>query len=275
MLDFLFHLTDVRLFTLLIGLGFVIALLGVTMVRIIVPHELRLKDNSVIGSVGALVGLIYGVLVGITSLYLINNLTATSDAVQREANGLANIYRSATWLKEPARDNLLLLVKNYLNEATDVEWPAMKRGEAVSEEGDLMIDKMSNELRAYPVATQSDALIVRDLLEEVRSLYNAREDRLAMSNSELSAELWVVILIGTFLTMGINFLYGMNIYLHYLTSCIGALMASSMIFLLLTLDRPFQGDFVIEPDSFRAVLSSMEKKALPAPIPTSLPQKYL
>ena len=86
-----------------------------------------------------------------------------------------------------------------------------------------------------------------------------------MSFSALNSEVWVVILLGTILTIGINFLFGMNFYLHIFTAIAVGLMASSMLFLLVTLDRPFRGEFVIEPDSLAAVLQFIEKQTNPLP----------
>lgn len=46
----------------------------------------------------------------------------------------------------------------------------------------------------------------------------------------------------------------MNLYMHIVTVAAAALMTSSMLFLLITLDRPFQGEFIIEPASLRTLL---------------------
>jgi hypothetical protein len=230
----------------------------VLIVKVSVPHEIRLKDNAVIGNVSALIGLIYGILVGISALYLINNLSSTSDAVQREANAVANLYRTSTLLNEPVRTDFETTLVKYLNLVISKEWPAMKKNQDVGTECDQIVDQLSVKLRGYPVVTPMDSLIMRDFMEEEKALYSAREDRVAQSAEQLSLELWIVILIGTVLTIGINFLYGMNIWLHLISASGAALMASSMIFLLLTLDRPFQGEFVIEPDALQTVLDAVK-----------------
>jgi hypothetical protein len=79
----------------------VISILAIYAIKKLVPIEILYRDNPVIGNISALIGIIYGVLAGLTALYLINNINLTSDAVQREANALANIYRDTEWL-EPA-----------------------------------------------------------------------------------------------------------------------------------------------------------------------------
>jgi hypothetical protein len=257
-MDFLFQMTDAKLFASLVFLGVALAVIGVLTVKILVPHEIRLKDNAVIGNVASLIGLIYGVLVGITALYLINNLSTASDAVQREANAVANLYRTSVLLKEPTRTQFEGQLTKYLNLSISKEWPQMKKNQDVGDQGDQLVDQLSVTLRGYQVVTPMDGIVIHDLMDEEKALYSAREERVSQSTEQLSVELWIVILIGTGLAIGINFLYGMNIWLHLLSASGAALMASSMIFLLLTLDRPFQGEFVIEPDALQTVLDAVK-----------------
>jgi hypothetical protein len=257
MLDYLLRMPDLYLFLLLSAISIVGTIIVVTLIRRYVPLELRYKDNPVIGNMSALISIIYGVLVGLTALYLINNISYTGDAVQREANSVANLYRDSTWLKEPTKTRIQASIKNYLQEVINVEWPAMKSGQKINKDGDKIIDGIGKELSYYSGMNTSELLILHDMYETVRNLYDGRQQRIQMSYSELNPEIWEVILIGTILTIGINYLFGMNFYLHIVTVSAGALMAAAMLFLLLSLDRPFQGDFVIESDSFQALLDTV------------------
>lgn len=260
MLQFLFSLSDTKLF-LLLCLLFVVGSIGLLVIfkrfHII---TFRYRDNAAIGNVAAMIGIIYGVLVGITALYLINNISFTADAVQREATAVANLYRDSNWLSHPSKMKIQDLVKKYLIEVINVEWPAMESGKPLSNNGGLIIDAIANEVNLYRIHNSKDMLVPHDMYEEVKTLYNAREQRIYMDNSQLNSELWVVILIGTILIIAINFFLRMSLALHIITMASASLMASSMIFLLVTLDSPFQGDFVIGPDALKSVLQYVEHK---------------
>jgi len=261
MCSFLFQLSDFYLFALLCFVSITISIASIFLVKRFIPLELRYKDNPVIGNVGAIISLIYGVLAGLTALYLINNITYTTDAIQREANAVANTYRDSQWLKEPIRTNIKTETKNYLSAVINTEWSLMKQGKDLDKEGDKIIDKMAKQLlTAYRVANNSEVLILRDMLGSIRALYDARQQRIQMSFSELSPSIWIVILIGAFLTIVINYFFGMNFYLHILTVCFATLMSISMVFLLVTLSRPFQGGFVIDASAFQSVLTTIEKE---------------
>lgn len=260
MLTAFYQMSDTHLFFLLSCLAIIISIWAVFIVRRFVPLDLRYQDNPVIGNVGSLISIIYGVLVGLTALYLINNISYTSDAVQREANAVADIYRDSKWLKEPARSKIQDQIKRYLDQVVRVEWPAMQRGEKIIVDNDSPIEIMSQELDIYGAKSPSELLIMQDMVSAIRMLYDAREQRIHMSYSALSPQIWIVIIIGTILTLIINYIFGMNFYLHLLTVTAVALMASSMLYLVITLEKPFQGDFVVEPSAFQAILDHINKQ---------------
>lgn len=262
MLTNLYHLNDVQLFILLLTAFIAISFLGVLFVSRYIPLTLRYRNNPVIGNVSALISIIYGVLVGLMALYLINNVNYTASAIQQEANAVADLYRDSKWLKEPARENIQLQLKAYLERVIKVEWPLMTKGLSLGMEGELIIENITHELIIYNSLTNAESLLVHDMLDGIKKLYDSRAQRVHMSFKVLNPEIWVVILIGTFLIIMINFIYGINFYLHLLTISAVSMMAASMIFLLLTLDRPFQGDFVVEPSAFDRVLNFINEHPL-------------
>jgi hypothetical protein len=259
MFDFLFQMTDMTLYVLLAFVFIAVSLICIALVKIFVPLELRYKDNGTLGNAVSLISVIYAVLVGFTSLYLINNNNAADEAVQRESNAAADIYRDSKWLKDPTKANIQAMLKSYVNEVITVEWPIMHLGQEVKTgKGESFVEKMTNELVNYSSTANSESLLLHDMLDEVRNLYDARQSRIHDSYSELSPELWIVILLGTIFTLCVNYFFGMNFYLHIFTVSGISIMMSSIIFLLITIDRPFEGEFAIDSNSFQSLLSSME-----------------
>ena len=251
--NYLYQTHEVALFVLLSLFFMSVSICALFVVRRFVPLKLRYIENPVLGNMSALISIIFGVLAGLIALYLINNISETGTAVQREANAIANLYRDSRWLKEPMRTSIQNDLKAYIERVVHVEWPRMQRGEAITHNGDINIDSISEHLRLHPLNNQADILIVKDMLEEIKSLYNSREHRIASGDSALNPEIWIVIIIGTILTISINYLFGMHFYLHVITVCAATLMCSSMLFLLYSLSRPFEGEYVIEADAFKPV----------------------
>src|SRR5438132_365599 len=135
MFDFIFLLPDAMIFAILSCILVITSLIGIFIVKYTVPLSLRYKDNNVIGYTSALISVIYGVLAGLTAVYLFNNNDHTSDAVQREANATADIYRDSDGLGMPMQNEMRNQIKQYLHIVIDQEWPAMQQGKDVSNEG--------------------------------------------------------------------------------------------------------------------------------------------
>lgn len=261
MLSRVFQLSDITLFFLLTVVLTLVSLVCIYLVKKNLHVELKSKNNTVIGNISSLISIIYGVLVGLMALFLLNNVSSTADAVLREANALADIYRDTKWLQDPARNNIQVQIKNYIIKVIDVEWPLMQKGEFIDSRGAALIENITNELVHYNTNTASEGLLIHDMLDEIKILYDARQQRIQMSYSQLNTEIWIVIIIGTLLIIFINYFYAINYMLHAIMISSVALMSSSMIFLLVTLDRPFQGEFVIEPNQFWMLLNAMEGKS--------------
>lgn len=266
MLNSLFQMSDIFLLFLLSCITILVSILALFLIKRYVPLKLREQNNPVIGNISSIISIIYGVLAGLTALYLFNNVYYASDFVQREANSVANIYRDSKWLKDPTRTAIQTQIKKYLNKVINEEWILMTNGDEINTEGELLIDNIMDQLKNYNIVTHNDFLIVRDMIEEVKNLYDSREQRISMNDSALNPEVWVVLLIGTILTLAINYLFGMHFYLHIVSVSATALMAASMIFLIITLDKPFQGQFIVQPNSFESVLTYIEKNHHPPKI---------
>ncbi len=261
MFDYILQLAklpDLAIFAILNCVFAVSSVVAIIVIRKVIHPKVRHRDNVTIANMSAIIGVMYGVLTGLTALYLFNNNSYTTDAVLREASSLANIYRDSHWLPNPSQARIQGFVKNYIEKVITVEWPLMEEGNDLSKDGDYIINQMDKELYTYARANPADNMILHDMRKEIKSLYNARETRINMSNSTLSPELWIVIFIGTILTIGINLLFRSSFHIHLLTITAVGLMSSSMIFLIVTLDRPFQGQFIIQPDAFKSLLAEIK-----------------
>lgn len=254
MLAFFTQLPDLALFLLLIVAAIIISFLAISLVKRFIPHELRFRDNPVIGNMVGLISIIYGVLAGLTALYLVNNISYANQSTQAEANAVASIFHTSQWLKGDTRLQIQAELMKYLNEVIEREWPLMKQGKTIDTFGTNNIHNMSVALRKYHVNSFLDSLLVHNMITNIQSLYEARQDRIAASEASLSMDIWIVILLGTVLTIVMNYLFAMNFYIHVVTASAAALMCFGMIFLLITLDHPFQGDFILEPEVYKPLL---------------------
>lgn len=256
MLSYFYRLPEFYVFLILALFTLSISAFFIIINKYFIYEKLDYQDNPTISSFCSLIGIIYGVLMGFLCLYLINNQDHAAQSVQNEANAAANIYIESRWLSAPTQAKVQDGVRHYLNEVINNEWPLMNRFEKVGFEGDHIILNIANDLN-YTRASSNDSALIRSLLTSIKELYNARHSRIDMSYITLPSELWEVILIGTILIIAINYAFRVNIYLHLFGTMTFAIMAASMLFLLVSLDTPFQGEFAVTPRALTQVLDLM------------------
>ncbi len=261
MFEFLYHMSDALIFLFMVIMTVIFSLFLIVLNKIFIFYKLRYKDNTTTASISSLIGIIYGVLAGLVCLYLMTNNDHASDAALSEGTAAANIYHGSRWLKEPLQQQLQTDLKNYITNVITVEWPEMTEGKTVNVENGYNITKMSDALIKYPIITQADVMIVNNLIQEIKNLYKARQQRIQINDNQLSPEIWEVILISTILIIVINYAFRVSFYLHVFGITVFAFMAAAILFLLVTLDRPFQGEFIVEPDALQAVLDLMNHDA--------------
>ena len=255
--DFVYGLNDSIIFILMITITVAFSLLFIIMNKVFKFYRLTFKDNTTTASVASLIGIIYGVLAGFVCLYLMNNQDHAAHAALDEGSAVSNIYRESKWLNPPMQTKVQDELKKYILNVINNEWPKMAAGKNVGTTGDLIIYNMSNELISYPIHSQMDYIIVNNFAQSLNELSKYRQERIQMGGSQLSREIWEVIFLSTFLIIIINYAFRVNFKLHIFGLTAFAIMAASILFLLVTLDRPFQGEFFVQPDVLRSVLDLM------------------
>lgn len=181
MLDYLSQLFDFNVFILLNVILIPISIITIIVVNKYIPLALRAKHNVVLGYTSSLISLIYGVLVGLTALYLFNINGYTADAVQREANTVADLYRDSKWLKPPIQVKIQAELQQYLTEVIDMEWPLMQNGQLLGHYGDHIINKMMGNLMTYQGNNPLELQTIYNMLDGLKVLYDARHQRIHMS----------------------------------------------------------------------------------------------
>ncbi len=251
--NFMYLLPDLVVFLILIAFTIAVSIIFIVINKMFIFKKLRYKDNTTISSISSLIGIIYGVLVGFLCLYLITNQDHAAQAVQNEANALENIFIQSTWMKQSYQDELRHDLLNYIDEVVNNEWPAMSHFKKIGLRGDKLILKILDDIKSFEPQSKSETIVFDNMSRSINELSNARHARILISHAVLAPELWEVIILGTILIIAINYAFRVSFYLHIFGTVTFAIMAASMLFLLVTLDTPFQGEFIVTPDSIRDI----------------------
>jgi hypothetical protein len=239
---------------LLVCLFVLISVGGLILVQRLVPIEVRQRQNDVAGFIYAVLGVAYAVLLGLMVIAVWEQWERAKATVDGEASQLAEIYWIAHQLPQPEGRHIQELAHSYAEVVVDEEWPLMAQGE-FSPKAWATIDEIRDSVQGLNASTDDQLLLDQQALERVHGLADARRDRLLAAEEGLPAIMWVVLIGGGFIVVGFTYLFGMeNNLTHILMVAALAMIISSVLFMVASLNFPFRGDVHIGPDAFEQIL---------------------
>jgi len=109
----LYDIPSVMLFAAICFVVLVLALIGVHIVKLTLPVELRLKDNLVIGYISANICVLFAVITDFILLYMLNSYGRAQEVVRIEVNKATAVYQNAARLDKPIARQIQKEIKTY------------------------------------------------------------------------------------------------------------------------------------------------------------------
>ena len=226
-------------------------------VQVLIPHRIRQEHNDVAGFVYAVLGVLYAVMLGFVVVNEWESLETVKSNTFTEANELGSLYWNARALPPAAGRALEKTTKDYANAVIDSEWSMMAGGES-SAAATRLVYTMRDEINAMPTNTPRGQTIFDQSLTHVNNLAAARRARINESSESVPAILWVVLIIGSVLTVGYSFLFGLaNFWSHVLIAAPLGVMAVLALIVIDQLNHPFGGMIAVSPDAFHIFLDRL------------------
>lgn len=218
------------------------------------------ERNSLIELVLTGTGLFYGLLLGLIAAATYTTFTDTENAVHNEATALTAMYRDVSNYPEPARDQLRGDIENYVRSVIDQSWPAQQQGEVAHGE-DSIADTIQNKLASFEPTTEGDKILHAETLGQFTKFIELRQQRLNAVTSSLPDPLWWVLVVGAVINIAlIAMLSVRRLAAHLVISGLFAVFVAMMIFLIVSMDNPFRGEFSVQPDAFHALQETLLSK---------------
>lgn len=264
-----------------------LALVGQWVVGSALSLQTRQAHNHLFGLAGEIVGVINAVLLAFIVFAVWTNYDRAKDVVSLESTMVLDIARDAE-AALPVHDSVLDGMQNYVSRVLEFEWPHMRKGGLRDSSGDSGFGPGWTELnRTYHLILRSDtsaashSVVAEELTRRFNLLLDARRQRIAFStDGSLNGTIWGVVLTGALLTLACCWLLGVESRrLHAVGTALVAASLALVFFLIISLERPFQGRNQIAGDSFCVALSIIhrqegeENKLVPIPRPSSCPPR--
>jgi hypothetical protein len=257
-LDFLYNHSLWLVGSVIVLVPVVLSCLALKLFHHVIPYQRRYEHNEYTGYIIAVIGINYAILIAFVAVAVWGSFDKATATADREADLVGNIYRNTRGLGEPATIAIRTQLKSYVNTVVKEEWPAMARVE-YPVMGWQPLEQIQNVLEHYQPQAGTQTVYMQEILLELNQLFDARRERLAASEKGVEPVVWVIVVMGTCLTIAFTFLFGMpSLRMHMMMT--GGLTAATMLVLVLIIsfDWPFRGSVQVDASMFNRVMENMQ-----------------
>jgi hypothetical protein len=235
-----------------------LSLLGLRLVSRRFPHHVMKTHNDVAGFIFAVIGVMYGVILGFDMYMVWQNLDEAVKVSAAESSEALGLYRDLclypdTEAAAPVRQALLECIEAVVKD----EYPAMALMQP-SDTARMAFDRLWDSLRGLHPREPQELIIYQEILQDMNRLAKYRLERLEAANEELPSVVWLTLMLGGVITITFTFFFGSeNVWAHAIMTALLAAMVATMVFVIVELDHPFMGIVSIKPDHYARLLELM------------------
>jgi hypothetical protein len=218
--------------------------------------EVRTAHNDRAGFILAVIGVIYAVLLAWVAVGAWERFQQAEARTYEEAEALGEVYRSAGSFA--GGDALRATLRAYIEWVINDSWPHMRNGEK-PEVSDALLEAVDREVRALPATSPRLEDIHAEMLTAMDTALADRESRVTMDSTGINGLMWIVLILGAFVTVAFTYLFGFDRTIMQALMVGGlSFMIALVLFLIVALDYPFRGSIAVGPDAFQALLESLK-----------------
>lgn len=248
---------------LLVGVGSLAAILLLqTWIRKLPIGKHLYKTNDIVGFYVNLIGVIYAVIMTFMLVVVWEQFEDAQRLVESEATALESIYILAEGMPAPTRLQLRQEARDYAQTVIRDEWPEMARNKTPT-----LINRSERflwgTLIRFSPSNAREQTLLDQLLSQREELYKNRQKRLQETGRELPDVLWLLLIVGGFITLGLCALFGVERReLHLLKTTVLGVLILLVLFSIWELDLPFSRDIVVDPIPFKQALQQFQETGL-------------
>ncbi|GAA1561054.1 DUF4239 domain-containing protein [Kribbella hippodromi] len=245
------------------GLLWVGSIMIVTAVLAVVLRKWRQREgreanNEVAGQVFTIVGGVNVVIAAFVLISLFDGMNSANQTAYDEANALVAVQWAGEALAPQDRTRVRQLTRAYATEVSDREWPAMRAGRDVDDQGWTLLATLQKTVEQAKTTSERQEDRRVEAANQVWNVYQARQSRLNSSGSGVSEVVWFAILIGSVMSVALMFMFGgpgLYSYAFIVAMLSGAI--GLLLFAIYQLQNPFSGGADVGPDAFISAISRL------------------
>jgi hypothetical protein len=196
---------------------------------------------------------LYGLVAALTAVSVWTKHSQVSDTVSQEATAIAILWRDFGGYPQHERDSMREVLRGYTKQIIQEAWPEQGQG-LVPRMGVEWLDRLQAQLFPFEPASESQKILHAQTLDAYSGMVEARRARLDAVNTELPAVMWFVLLPGAMGCLLLCLFFHIEDARFQATLMVGlAGFVAMVLFVIISLDKPFQGAMAITPDSYQLI----------------------
>jgi Protein of unknown function (DUF4239) len=236
-----------------------LSVLGLYLVRIMVPLATLKKNHEVAGFTFGVLGAFYGLLLAFVIVAAWERFDRANENVQEEGVALISLYRLSKGLSAPAAGDMQQAIRAYTHRLIDVEWPAMASSEFASIDDSVGTLPLWQIVATYKPEDSRRSLLIDKSFDQLSNLTQETSLRYMYSKENLPSVVWLVIYAGLLITIGFSYFFGLETFGSQALMCATfSTLLGLTILAILELAHPYQGSVIVSPQPFRYALSRMD-----------------
>lgn len=258
-MDFLFDLPLILTGPVLIAVLVVASLVALGWFRRRQLPRLRFGDGDVEFGAAMLASIMvfYGLATALTAVQVWEGYERVREITEQEASSLATLYRNVGQYPEPLRSALRERIRTYTYQVIHDSWPVQRRGK-VPNEGVRFMDDLQTKLVHFEPTTEAQKGLALETLASYDRMMEARRMRLGSLGRKLPGILWLVIILGAFVSLVSAFYFPVHeARLHHVQVGLLAGFIGLVIFMIFALDRPYRGDLGLKPHPYELLYEQL------------------
>ena len=258
-MGFLFDLPLLLTGPLVIAVLVGTSILGLNWFRKHVLSRLRFgeRDGDFSAAMLASIMVFYGLAAALIAVHVWEVYEKVKEITKHEASSLAVLYRNVSAYPEPVRGVLREEIRAYTAQLIHESWPQQRRGR-IPTEGVRFMDEFQSTLMGFEPATEAHKALALESLASYGRMMEARRLRLDSVEHKLPGVMWLVIVLGAFISLGSAYFFPvLDPRVHRIQVGLLAVFIGLVIFMILALDRPYRGDLGLKAHPYEIVYEQL------------------
>src|SRR5215208_3685 len=246
-------------FIMLIVAAVVLALLGLVLVRRMVPRERLARHIDVAGYVYAVIGVIYAVILAQVVIAAWQEYQDARAVADDEANAVLNLARLAQVWPDEDRERVEDALSDYAQHVVDVEWPTMAHNQFDESSHTPLLHDVWQAVNEAGVRAEDLDPVYAASLQQLDELDAARRSRVLLGRDRLPEAMTLTLIIGAVVTIGFSYLFAVEDgWIQGLMTASLATLVALLLLLEYQLDTPYEGVSAIEPTAMELVRTEID-----------------